>query len=309
MNKQDWADRFSHDVDRLLVEARRTDLKPAPTEYRQALDIARTLATTDWSAESRVRGALRRRLLDKIEAREVGSLQKENPMRTIFGRQHPVLSLVALGLVALFVMALAWPGALIAAAHGIEDVIKTLVIGQRTSIQQVTPNQDTFSEELPATPVVEQRGNLWIIRTAAGNFGGNVPPGHEVAIRRVQTFDEAQAGVPFKLRQPEYLPAGYTFREAMLAPHDLVLLFYDGPGGDIVLVQMPVSDRPGGDSDVVSPAVNTLTYSPVVSVTLNGRPAGWVEGNLMWEADEISYTLGGNELSLDEAMRIAESIK
>lgn len=311
MNKQDWADRFSCDVDRLLAEAGRSDWEPTPTEYRQALDMARTLATADWSAESRVRGTLRRRLLDKIEARGVGSLQKENSMRTIFGRQHPVLSLAALGLVALLVIALAWPGALIAAAQGIGNVVQSLMVGQYTSIHQVAPDQSAPADEPPATPVVEQRDDLWIVRTATGNYGGNVLPGHEVAVRSVPTLDEAQAGAPFTLRQPEYLPAGYAFREAMLTPSDWVLLFYDGPGGEVVLVQMPIGVISSSDSEVVASAVGTLTDSPIVSATLNGRLAGWVveENTLMWEADGISYELGGKGLSLDEATRIAESLK
>lgn len=44
MNERDWADCFSRDVDSLLSEAGRTDSEPTPTEYRQALDLAHTLA-------------------------------------------------------------------------------------------------------------------------------------------------------------------------------------------------------------------------------------------------------------------------
>ena len=63
-SERDWADRFSHDVDDLLCEAGRTECEPLPAEYRQAVGMARTLATTDFSAESQTRQPLRRRLLD-----------------------------------------------------------------------------------------------------------------------------------------------------------------------------------------------------------------------------------------------------
>ena len=81
MNERDWADRFSSDVDGLLNQAGRTDSEPTPTEYRQALDLARTLATADFSAESQVRQELRRRLLNRIGAREGWQLRKEYAMR------------------------------------------------------------------------------------------------------------------------------------------------------------------------------------------------------------------------------------
>ena len=69
-NERDWADRFTRDVDGLLNEAGRTDSKPLPTEYRQALNLAHSLATVDFSAESQVRYTLRRRLLNQIGTRE-----------------------------------------------------------------------------------------------------------------------------------------------------------------------------------------------------------------------------------------------
>ena len=103
MNERDWADRFGHDVDSLLSEAGRTDSEPTPTEYRQALDLAHTLATTDFSAESRVRQALRRRLLNRVGEREGWQQRKEYAMRTLFWRRHPA---VILPIVVLLVSAL-----------------------------------------------------------------------------------------------------------------------------------------------------------------------------------------------------------
>ncbi len=63
MSELDWAERFSRDVD-ALVRGYEPDRAPAPPpDYRQALDLARTLATVNLAAESRSRQALRARLL------------------------------------------------------------------------------------------------------------------------------------------------------------------------------------------------------------------------------------------------------
>ena len=45
-------------------------------------------------------------------------------------------------------------------------------------------------------------------------------------------------------------------------------------------------------------------------VDLDGRTAVWIDSHsLTWEVDDISYTVGGLDLSLDEAIRIAESLE
>lgn len=303
MNEQDWADRFSHDVDNLLNEARRMDSEPTPTEYRQALDLAHTLATTDFSTESQMRRALRRRLLNWTDAREGGQGQS-------------AVTLAAIVLAALLVVALAWPGVLTAAAQAIEDFVQILGVGPHTTVHQVDPEWATAHPQrpLPATPVVEQRGRLWVIRTAIGNFAGDVLPGNDAAVQRFDTFNEAQAAAPFDLCKPGYLTAGYALREAMVTPSDRVFLFYDGPYGDIILVQSPVYTRVErlSETEMVGTlsSIGILTDGPIEEVTLNGRRAAWVEErSLVWEADGISYLLGGPNLNLDEAIRIAESLE
>jgi hypothetical protein len=314
MNEREWADRFTHEVNGLLDEARRTDSEPMLAEYRQALELARTLVTLDLSDESRVRTTLRRQLLNRVGKQEERQPHRENS-RCAFWQRRPLLSLLAVSLVAFLMVALTWPGALAAAAQGIENWVHSLKVGQNTSIHQVNPTQanpdQASSPRLPATPIVEQRGDLWIIRTAAGNFAGNVLSGHDAVVYRVHTFGEAQASVPFPLRQPDDLPSGYTLREAMVTPSAWVFLFYAGPNGEILLAQYPVGRQPSNAGGYVNSAmVGTLTDQPIEAVTLNGQPAAWVEGHsLMWETDGVSYVLGGATLSLEEAIRIAESLK
>jgi len=311
MNERGLAERFSQDVDRLLNEAGQTDAEPLPTEYRQALDVARRLASTDFSPESRSRLALRRRLLSQMDAREEWQPQKEASMRTFFWKRRSAVTAAATLATILLVLTLAWPGVLTAAAQSLQTFLQSLVLGEQTTVHQVSPEMAPAAQTPPATPIVEWRGDIWIIRTAIGNFAGNVLPGHDVAVRRFSDLAEATAAVTFSLRQPDYLPAGYGFREAIVPPLDWAILFYEGPGGDIVLAQMPVGEQSSGEAGrFTSVGVGTLTDKPIESVTLNGQLAGWAEGyGLIWEAEGVSYILGSVNLSRDESIRIAESLK
>lgn len=83
MNKRDLADRFSSDVDVLLHEAGVTDPKPAAPEYDDMLDLARTLATTDFSHQSQIRRSLRRRLLSRIDPTPVTTAEIPGPIGLI----------------------------------------------------------------------------------------------------------------------------------------------------------------------------------------------------------------------------------
>jgi hypothetical protein len=58
-------------------------------------------------------------------------------------------------------------------------------------------------------------------------------------------------------------------------------------------------------------AAGLMTDKPITLVTFDGHQAAWVEedGGLWWEADELSFAVGGAGLSLDQTMRIAVSLK
>ena len=304
MNEREWADRFSRDVDSLLNEAGRTDSEPTPAEYRQALDLARTLATTDFSAESQVRQSLRRRLLNQVGAREGWQRRKEITMRTFFRQRHPAVILAAVVLAAFLVVTLAWPGALTAAAQGIYNVVQRIVVGPYTEVVQIEELQSEPREPQPLP------SDMWLVKTEIGNFGGNVLPGVEPTVRSVTDFEEAQELTSFHLRAPDYLPEGYTLREIRLVPGN-AFLFYDGAGHDVILVQTQVGPQPSDDPHVaVGVFSGIMTDGTLEEVELDGRKAAWVDGHsLTWEADSISYTVGGLDLSLEEAIRIAESLE
>ncbi|MFN8459875.1 MAG: PQQ-binding-like beta-propeller repeat protein [Anaerolineae bacterium] len=80
MNQRELTDRFSSDVDHLLREAGLTEPKPTAPEYDDMLTLARTLATSDFSQQSRIRRSLRRRLLNRIEVGPVTSAEIPGPI-------------------------------------------------------------------------------------------------------------------------------------------------------------------------------------------------------------------------------------
>ena len=67
MNKRDWADRFSQDVDNILHEVGANDQGRPSAEYDEMLTLARRLTTTDFSNDSRIRHSLRRKLFSQTE--------------------------------------------------------------------------------------------------------------------------------------------------------------------------------------------------------------------------------------------------
>jgi hypothetical protein len=155
---------------------------------------------------------------------------------------------------------------------------------------------------------------MWIVNTEIGGFGGNVPPGVDPTVRSVTNLEEAQASTSFHLRAPTDLPEGHTLREVKLAPiggTHWAFLFYGGPNHDIIVVQMPVGPRPSDKPNVAeSVAVGLITDGAMEEIDFDGHPAVWVDGHsLMWEADGINYTVGGLDLSLEETVQIARSLR
>lgn len=241
-------------------------------------------------------------------------LPTRRSFRSAWWQGRTALALTTAALSAILVIALAWPGVLTTAAQGIEALVQSLVLGRHTTVQQVssataTPTKKpTTSEQL----VVERRGDSWIIRTAIGTLTSPaLLPGRDVSVRHYTDLERVQEAVSFDLRLPGYLPPGYTFREAIVTPLYRAFLLYGGPDGDIILLQMPVGQQPGGESDhSLYAVVEMLTDQPFESATLDGQQAAWVGDRcLMWEAHGINFILGGGNLSLEEATRIAQSLE
>ena len=312
MNEQDWAERFSQDVDRLLAEAGRSDAEPLPTEYRQTLDVAHRLASTDFSRESRSRLALRHRLLSRLDARE--NLRKEKPMKTYpqLRLRRPLLVAIGVALVLLVAEMLLYPGGPAAAAYNVSTNVKLIVLSAYSRAQQIEAT-------VTGKPMPDDGWDISLFKGAG--VGGNGPPGTNPEVRSVTTLEEAQVLVSFRIRLPEYLPEGYALREAKVAPvwtgpgallfpsNPGAYLFYGGPGADIAIVQIPVGQIPSSEPHVAAGTFFTFgTNGPVEEVTFNEHPAAWATNVLNWEENGIGYLVGGPEMSLEQALQIAESL-
>lgn len=186
------------------------------------------------------------------------------------------------------------------------EAIEKIVVGPNTVAMQVNKPEDSDPGELPP--------DMWIIRTEIGNFGGNVPLGLDPIVRTVDNFEEAQALTDFHLLAPADLPEGYAFREAKLAPLGgtfWTILFYSGPGNEIIIAQLPGGPQPSDDPNVaVSVKSGVVTDGTLEAVEFDGHAAAWIDGhNLLWESDGISYEVGGLDLNLQRAIEIARSFE
>ena len=231
-----------------------------------------------------------------------------------YGLRRRLLIGIGSALALLLVMMFLYPGGPTVLAQGIGDGAKLIVLGAYSTAQQV-------EAQVTGKPLPD---NAWHISIFPGyGEGGNGLPGTSPTVRSVANLKEAQEMASFQIKTPGYLPEGYSLQEIKLAPiwtgpgallfpsSPGVYLFYGGPGSDIVVVEKPVGTQPGSSPDTeVATAVGFLTNGTLEEVDLNGRQAAWADGRLlMWEADSISYLVAGPKLSLDEATRVAESLK
>jgi hypothetical protein len=155
---------------------------------------------------------------------------------------------------------------------------------------------------------------VWRIHTEIGGFAGNVPPGVEPIVRSVENINEAQALTDFHLKAPAFLPDGYALREIKLAPIGdtaWAILIYKGPGHEIVIAQLPGGPQPSKDpNEATAIGTGVLTDGTVENIDFDGQPAAWIEGHtLLWEANGISYEVGGLDLNFEEVLKIARSLQ
>lgn len=315
MNERDLADQFNKDVDRLLADSGRADSAPLHADYRQTLELARKLIAVDFSAESQVRHSLRRKLLAQVgkaqdrKETHVNTYPYPNPLRQRL--------LIATGgaLALLLLMVLLYPGGPAIAAQSVENGAKLIILGAYSTAQKI-------EAQVTGKPMPEDE---WIIVLYPGvGIGGNGLPGTNPVVTTVTTFDEAQQIAAFGIRQPGYLPEGYTLQEIKLAPvwtgpgallfpnTPNAYLFYESADSVIAIAQSPVGPQTTDNLNVaVGQFVGFGTDGTLEEVDFDGHKAAWAVENkaLVWEKDGISYLLGGPALTLEEAIRIAESLK
>jgi len=305
--RQDMSDEADAGRTSLATEGLRDDA--------MLIELAERLARTDPSSETRVYEPLRERLIAHSLA-GAGQTQPEMSRRP----RLALLSWAAVPLLLLAVM-LGWPGALTAATRGIETFVQRLVLGNHTTVERHPSVTATPTlRPTPAEPIViEHRGDDLLITTAIGSFSSPASlPGRPAGLQRYDDLGEARAASSYPLRSLADLPKGYAFREALVTPLYRTFLLYDRdePRGEIILLQMPVGKQTGAiaaHSDSAEPLtaiVEMLTDQPVEETTFNGHSAAWVgQRSLMWEEDGVNYILGGTDLRIEDAIRLAKALR
>ncbi len=316
MHEQEWAYRFSHDVDNLLSKSGRVDFEPLTDDYRETLDFAQALIVTDFSHESQERHRLRWRLLEQLDSPATRRSKEESVFKPAppHSLQRRLLASIAVALTVLLTIAFLFPGGPVAAAQSIANGAKLIVLGAYSRAQQI--ESVITGEPLP--------DDTWdIVLFPGAGVGGNGPPGTHAEVRSVEDLSAAQEMTSFHIRVPSYLPDGYKLMEIKLAPiwtsvgallfpsNPNAFLFYVGQGPDIVIVQQPVGPQPVGETGaVVGQVIGFATNGTLEEVEMNGHTAAWANDNLLlWEQDGVSYMVGGIGLNLEEAIRIATSLQ
>ena len=306
INEQDRADGFWRWLDAGVGRAWAAENSEAPDLDGPDLHFVRELLACDFSSvETGARHRLRRRLL--------APQAKETIVQSLNLDRRPCVVLSAALALALAVTAAVWPAAPAAIAQEIGQIVRSIVVGPHTSMEQVAVPEPAAARvaqgRVSMKPVVSVKDGTVIVQTALGAIGGNVPEGRDATVRQVASVAEAQALVPFLVRQPTGLPAGYALSDALVTPWDDVILVYHGPGSDIVLAQTGIVDKVEGNTATISRNVAS-TGSAAQEVTLEGRPAAWAQDSeLVWESGGVSYMLGSPGMGLDETLSIAGSLK
>ena len=189
-----------------------------------------------------------------------------------------------------------------------EQYLKQIAFGLYSFAAQVDPQA-----QAPA-PDGALPDDVWRIETEIGNFAGDAPKGQKAAVASFSTVEEARAQTKATILILSTIPDGYVLKEVKVAAMGKGLwsfLFYTGPGRDIIIVQMPVGRVPNADPNRFdSVAARMMTSDTLEEVDFDGRTAAWIAGHtLMWADGDVSYQVGGRDLTLEQAKAIARSLK
>jgi len=163
---------------------------------------------------------------------------------------------------------------------------------------------------VPPVTFISEPGDIWTMDTPIGEFQGIAPPGDEATIKEYTSLEEIESDWGH-LHQPDYLPEDFVFRKARMAPQDSVYVYYAGPHSELIVAQARLEHSLEG-TRLPSRAFATVTRKRIEWVPMGsaGETARWIEGHgLIWEKNGMSYLVGGPDLSLSEAERIAVSLR
>ena len=188
----------------------------------------------------------------------------------------------------------------------VRNIFKQIVVGKYPEVAQVESNP------IPtAVPTSEKQRT---IETVIGPGLSKLPPGIDQVTRTFTDLQPAQAQAGFELQTPTYFTDGYSLQEIKLPlaeSSQMALLIYNGPGGELTLLQGPIGLIPAKrSSQAVIATVNVTNSIFKKEAMIAGYPAAWIDGKqLEWKTESYFYELSGSNLSLIEATHIAESVR
>lgn len=302
MDQSNLVKHFSEDVDNILAGNPQAGPRELPSEYNDLLNLAAVLAETDLTPVNGKQQMLRRQLINRCLARKTARNNEEAIMRNFWGQHRAALLAGSFAMVALLGFYLIFPGSLTAMAKGIGNVLKlgsyVTVISDipapdPANVKPLSPEQQAQLDKNGYVEYTDENGNLVTIGTK---------PEPPIEIDNYSSLAHAQKGVAFKLLAPDYLPQGYSFKnaECYKGSKEYITLIFQGPGKNIILMQRLMNEH---TQYVLG------TDGKVESAIINGNHGAWDDSNLIWNIDDVNYTLFANGQSKDEIMKIAESVK
>jgi hypothetical protein len=316
MNEKQIADQLNQDVQRML------DGLPPRTaaeegETGQILEMARMLASSDMSRQSRVRNSLRQTLLNRSASgqdRRVGSPFAEKGIHMM--KTNATLSKIAFTVLAaaLLVFVAGSIAPVRAFTQQIWQQIGPVIITNQQPPNVPEPAGGPTPTRLPDTPA------------AASASPTMVPEDSNVVFL---TSEQAREQADFILLEPGLLPSGYW----LAAPPQIAM----HKGVRITASQVYTTDSTAFDGPYLSILQSTFqpedTYefqigdANVSQVQVRGQAAVFVEDGLqmtvraedgsntnlpvdtlLWEEDGLYFMINATRLSLDELIQIAESL-
>jgi hypothetical protein len=154
MDEGVWADRFNRDVEVLLKEAGRTDLEPLPGGYGDTVDLARVLATTDFSANSEIRQSLRRRLVSDMyreDSRSARGRATGRAMPALLRGQRALAGATAV-LVGILLLTASWLGSFKSGILGAQVSWRWLLPREQLVVTQMGGSEASAAVSMSVAP-------------------------------------------------------------------------------------------------------------------------------------------------------------
>lgn len=336
MNEKEIADRVNRDIDALL-DGRSLANQAEPGEYSEVIQVARLLAQTDMSRQSRVRSSLKRSLISRLPEQNLRGAWSQQPEKGINTMQPKTRAFVfaLTALVVLILAAAATPPGRAFAQDIWQRVGPLIIVNKPVHVQETaqygaTPTPLPGADGLPVpmpTPRPDEGTGQDVLApdthatpTPMPSTNDFEPLSNEIALEKYG----------FQVLEPGYLPEQY----AMMTEHQVNRT----QDGSLVSIYVYSTENAVFDGHYLS--IQQSTYedkapiefmvgdATVSQVTVRGVTATFIEdaqlmtvrdaaGNnatlpvdyLMWEENGSLFVIDATQLTQEEMIQIAESLQ